>query len=330
MTLFTLDDVLRRPMRARVRDANQTRANPELTARLDAFPYIPHGTLTPELGFSAKHGPFIEFLAERDLRTVQREIASPTIRSFATHHATRQAIPSQVVGFRTGLTGGVRYEVLWSDVVAAGETYSLLRQRAKVRSQQRGNLVVDYGDKIMLRVYGLQKGQPCIIDADLSGVPPSGEGNPTHAPHYRLETLTSPRASGVFHVDSGYAQHRGKNWTTYVYHPNPLSSEATIVKRRLLPPQQNSSDAGPRASKPLVERVALYAGDLLGLYLLDGVVRRQYGVALNQPLPPLQHIRYALHARVIGSDAIMLDENDKRHRPSKTEWNHLIGQAISW
>lgn len=324
MTLFALDDVLERTVRERMKHAPQVHVGAP-PASFDYFPFIPHGTLTPELGFSSKHGPFVEYLAQRDLRSVQREVAQPRLRALATHLPTSHDVPSQVVGFQTGLVGDVRYEALWSDVVAAAQAYHTLRTRAKVRSQRPGNLVVDYGDNIVLRVYGLEKNVASIIDADLEGIPSSNRAKVVHAPHYKLETLTAPHATGVFHIDSGYAQHRSKNWTTNIYYPDPLSEHASITKRKLQAPTANA----PRASKPLVNRVALYAGDLLGLYLLEGVARRQYNVALNQPLPALRHLSYAALAHIIGEQAIMLDKHEKRHKPSKQEWNHLIGLAMS-
>ena len=334
MTLFTFDEALERPLGERTREARaalealvqqgKSGVIENITDRVRAgidtgAPLIVNESELLPRTIGLKHGPFVEYLVERDTRSVQREVHNPRIIATSTHYPREEVQPTQITGFRTSVKGGQRHEIVWTDVFTAWNAYQTLRQsKPKILQKREGMIQIAYEHDIILTIHGLRKNKSSVIDAVLEGVPSEGNVQHNHNSHYKLEVVGKKPVLGVFRVDSGYTQHRGRNWTTYLYREDFQRGTAAITKHT------------PETSRqPTVEKTALYCGDLLGLYLIQGVAKRQYGVEVNQPLPVGPSLHHMQIARHIGESAILIDARGNRLKPNKTRWNQLYSIAIS-
>lgn len=336
MTLFPFDDVLDVPLRDRVAKAEvlleRLVANKEsgvvsdVGERVRRFAQrgdIPLIVKERELfadHVKLKHGPFIEYLAKKDLRPLRDAITRPSViprSSLIVNGSVVADIPTQVPVFRTGFPGYRRHEILWTDVFAAWDAYKTIRKQGKVVRREAGMTKVEYGP-LTLTIHGLRKERNGTFDAWLEGIPSTSKPGIAYKTRYLLEATADGSLDGVFKVDSGYPPERSRNWVTYLYREDKQSGTAAITKH------------DPRTNRqPSVEREALYTGDLLGLFLIQGFARRTYNIDINTPLPLIPDQRLLELAKRIGEDAIIIDEEGKRHRPSKTRWNQLYSMALA-
>lgn len=332
--LFTFDDAMKTWLKTRKRAVvgpggtdPSTMALGDLAGRVRAFLSDPGATgfyvheqeLLPK-EVTMKHGPFIEYLVDRDLRKAQKRITRPLLKPQMRWELTKAILPTQVVGFRTGLEQLTRYEILWTDVIAAFQLYHELRHRKPVVTRrERGHIAIDYHDGINLVIHGLHKRTPGTIEGWLAGIPSERKQGMTHDTHYKLEAIARTPANGTFRIDSGYSQERTRNWDIYLYYDNPLTQEPFGHVGR------HNPDTNRKAT---IDRTALYAGDILGLYLITGVALRQFGVEINQPLPLAVPTDIMRDARRIGEGAIIIDKRGRHEQPNKTQWNQLYSIAI--
>jgi hypothetical protein len=222
------------------------------------------------------------------------------------------SVPSTFPGFKFNVKRSRWYEVLWIDAFESQQIYDILRRRGTIVSERRGRIEVDYGEGIGVTVLGIKR-EPSSISSRLEGFPSQRGEETKHDSTYRFETIDfdKPKPRGIFDIQSGFEQNRCSNRNVLRYHNGYLSN---------ITAEEGHGETN--------NRTALYLGDLVGIRLIQGIVERRYGLALNQPIPSFSQEEHDRIVRLAQS-AIVVNPEGKRRKPNKAEISQLYSVATS-